>query len=92
MACVARILYHVERTGEPRLVKLEWDEPPPDEHAAAFEEAIRTAMSGWSFTPAVRIVGKRQEDGSIEPERTPIPQAQHAFIRFRVEDGEAIVE
>ncbi len=92
VACVARILYHVETTGEARLVRLEWDEAPPQAHVAVFEDAVRTALSRWSFTPAVRIVPKRMEDGSIEPRRTPVPNAQHALIRFRVEDGKAIVE
>ena len=90
VACVARILYHVEISGQATLVRLEWDDPPPAEYVTEFEEAIRTAISQWSFIPAVRIVSKTQDDGSIV--RTPVPKAQHALIRFRVEDGKAIVE
>ena len=82
----------VTASGQATLVRLEWDEPPPAAYVSEFEEAIRTAISQWSFIPAVRIVPKTRADDSIEFNRTPIPNAQHAFIRFRVEDGKAIVE
>ena len=92
VACVARILYHVETSGHATLVQLEWVEPPPAEYVTDFEEAIRTGVSEWRYWPAVRVVPERQADGSIEPVRTPVPRAQHALIRFRVEDGKAVVE
>jgi len=92
VACEARILYHVDTSGKATLVRLEWKEPPPTDQLTIFEEAIRTAVSEWTFHPAFRIVPKTQDDGSIEPVQTPLPKASHAFIRFRVEDGQAIVE
>ena len=92
VACVARILYHVDTAGRATLVRLEWVEPPPAEHVRAFEEALRTALSDWRFEPAVRVVPEKRSDGSIEPLQTPVPAAQHAFVRFRVENGQAIVE
>ena len=92
MACVAKILYHVEMSGQANLVRMDWEEPPPIEHLVEFEEAIRRAVSEWEFEPAIRIVPETQDDGSIEPVVTPLPQALHAFIRFRVENGTPIVE
>jgi len=92
VSCVARILYHVETSGRATLVRLEWVEPPPAEHVAAFEDAVRTSVSRWRFESAVRVVPEKLADGSIEPRRTPVPTAQHAFISFRVEDGRAVVE
>jgi hypothetical protein len=92
IACVARVLYHVETSGNATLVRLAWVEPPPAEHIADFEEAIGTGISKWRFIPALRVVPEKQTDGSIEPMETPVPTAQHAFVRFRVEDGKAVVE
>jgi len=92
VACVARILYHVETSGQATLVRLEWKEPPPTEYLIMFEEAIRTAISQWAFHPAIRIVPERQDDDSIEAVQTPVPKALHALIRFRVENGKAVVE
>jgi hypothetical protein len=92
VACVARILYHVETSGRATLVRLEWAEPPPTQHLEAFEESIRNAVSEWTFHPAVRIEREQRADGSIEGVTTSQPKALHAFVRFRVEDGKAIVE
>ena len=92
VACVARVLYHVETTGQATLVRLEWDQPPPSKYLGEFEQAIEAAVLKWSYAPAVEIVGEKQDDGSVELVRTPVPSAQRAFIRFRVENGKAVVE
>ena len=92
VACVARILYHVEMSGEATLVRLEWDEPPPVEHLVDFEEAIGAAVAEWKFHAAFRIIPETQDDGSIEPVQKLLPKALHALIRFRVENGAPIVE
>jgi len=92
VACTARILYHVEVSGQATLVRVEWDVAPPSIHLGAFENSIADAVASWSFTAADRIIPEMQEDGSIESQIQPVPQAQHALIRFRVEDGKAVVE
>lgn len=92
VACTARILYHVEVSGRATLIRLEWDVPPPPVHLGAFEKAITDAVAGWAFNAAFRIIPETRDDGSIEPRHQPIPQAQHALVRFRVEDGQAVVE
>ncbi len=92
MACTARILYHVEVSGQATLIRLEWDVAPPPGHLEAFEDSITDAVDGWEFTAAFRIIREARDDGSIEPRIQPIPQAQHALVRFRVEDGKAVVE
>lgn len=88
----AKLLYHVERDGSATLVRLEWLSAVPENHLEAFESAIETAVAGWTFTPARRIVPVTQPDGSIEPEMQPVAQAFRVIVRFRVEDGAGVVE
>jgi hypothetical protein len=92
VSCVAEILYHVETSGQATLVRLGWVEPPPRTHVAAFEDTIRTVMVDWLFKPAERVEPEQRPDGTIEPIRTPVPVAQHAYIRFRVENGTPVVD
>ena len=92
VACTARLLYHILRDGSVTLVRLEWDEPPPPEHQASFEEKIREAILSWRFIPAKKWVPTRFEDGSITPVPQPIPIAERAIVRFRVEEGQGVVE
>lgn len=92
VACVARILYHIETTGSATLIRLEWEAPPPDQHREAFETSIEEALSRWEFKPAMKIRGKKLPDGSTVADQRLIPKASYAIIRFRVEDGRGIVE
>jgi hypothetical protein len=90
--CEARLLYHIETDGTARLVRLEWDLPPPDERRDAFESAIRNAVAGWEFVPSQRWTPVETEDGSTRRRPKPIPKAGRALVRFRVVDGTPIVE
>jgi len=92
IACTARLLYHVEASGAVKLVRLEWDVPPPPHHLAAFEASISEAISHWDYTPAVRIGVMKQPDGSVKSTYTTIPKAQHSLIRFRVVEGRGVVD
>ncbi len=92
VACSARLLYHVERDGTARLVRLEWESAPPQEHLEVFEASIRNAIANWDFAPAQKIVPVKQPDGSIEPDGQPVPYAQHAIVGFRVVEGRGVVE
>lgn len=92
VACTARLLYHILEDGTVRLVRLEWDEPPPTEHRASFEEKIREAILGWRFIPAKKWIPTSLDDGSRTTVPQPIPKAERAIVRFRVEDGQGIVE
>jgi len=92
VTCVARILYHIEVSGQATLVRLEWDIAPPADHLEAFEKSIVDAVALWAFHAAYRIIPETRDDGSIEPRNQSIPQAQHALVRFRVEDGKPVVE
>lgn len=92
VACTARVLFHVEPDGSVRLVRLEWDIPPPDEHVEAFESVIREVIPRWDYVPATRIEPRERPDGSIESKFRKIPKAQHSRIRFRVERGRGVVE
>lgn len=92
VACVARLLYHILKDGSVTLVRLEWDEPPPPEHLAAFEAQIREAMLGWRFIPSRKWVRTTLENGSIRAIPQAIPKAERAIVRFRVGRGRGVVE
>lgn len=92
VSCTARLLYHIQQDGLVTLVRLEWDDPPPADHQELFEESIRTAILEWRFLPAVKIVATELDDGSLDLERQPVPKAERAIVRFRVEGGRGIVE
>jgi hypothetical protein len=92
IACVAELLYHVEIDGTARLVRLEWQEPPPDEHLPEFEDTIRIAVADWEYTPALRLVPQKLPDGSTRIDHQPVPKARHAVVRFRVVNGKGVVE
>ena len=92
VACVARLLYHILRDGSVKLVRLEWDEPPPAGHRGSFEESIRKAILGWRFIPAIKWVPTRMEDGSTKTVPQAIPKAERAIVRFSVEEGRGVVE
>lgn len=92
VSCAARLLYHIQKDGRVTLVRLEWDDPPPVEHQQRFEESIQAAMAEWRFVPAVKIVSTELADGSLDLTRQPIPKAERAIVRFRVQDGRGVVE
>jgi hypothetical protein len=92
IACSARLLYHILRDGSAKLVRLEWEAPPPPEYETAFEEEILQAMASWRYTPARKMVPVKHEDGSTELVLEPVPKAERAIVRFRVEQGRGIVE
>ncbi len=92
VACTARILYHVEVSGTATLIRVGWDVAPPPVHLDAFEKSLADAVARWAFNAAYRIIPETRDDGSIETRHQPIPQAHHALVRFRVEDGQAVVE
>jgi len=92
IACVAQLLYHIETDGTAKLVRLEWEDPPPPEHLTEFEETIRAAVSEWAYIPAIRLVPTKMPDGSTVTERRPVPKARHAVVRFRVVNGEGVAE
>jgi len=92
IACAAKLLYHIQKDGSVTLVRLEWDEPPPSRFEESFEEEIRTAMLAWRFIPAKKLVPTTLEDGSIDLVPHPIPKAERAIVRFRVQEGRGIVE
>ncbi len=92
VSCSARILYHIETDGLATLVRLGWDVPPPDAHAAAFESSIHDAVAAWRFDPATRLNPGRRPDGVVTYSRQVIPKAVNVLIRFRVEGGRAVVE
>ena len=48
VVCAARLLYHILKDGSVTLVRLEWDEPPPSEYQAVFEESIQNAIVGYA--------------------------------------------
>lgn len=91
VACSAEVLYHIETDGGARLVRLEWEIAPPDEHRAVFETAIRDAIAGWRFVPAKRIRRDFDADGKLHWEEQPIPKAKRALIDFRVVEGRGTV-
>ena len=92
VSCAATLLYHIQKDGSVSLVRLGWDDPPPPEYEDRFEGEIRTAMLEWRFIPAKKWVPTELEDGSIDLVPHPIPKAERAIVRFRVEQGRGIVE
>jgi hypothetical protein len=88
----ARILYHIEVDGSATLVRLEWDPGPDDDYLKLFEDSIQTAMAGWEFAPAHRIMTTEHPDGSIDSNAVPIKSADRVIIRFQVIDGKGVVE
>jgi len=92
VTCVGRILYHVEVDGSATLVRLNWDVAPPDRFMAAFELAIRAAIDDWEFRPAVQVTPEKHPDGTVTPQNKFVPKARYAVIRFRVEQGQGVVE
>lgn len=92
ISCTARLLYHILKDGSSKLVRLEWDESPPDNYREAFEDAIQQAVSTWKFTPANRVVPKGMPDGRVTYLLKAVPYAGRAIIRFYVYKGKGIVE
>ena len=90
--CTARLLYHIQTDGSATLVRLEWEVPPPPEHLTRFEEKIQEAVASWEFIPAKKWVPTKMHDGSTTTVPHPIPKAERAVVRFRVEDGAGVVE
>jgi hypothetical protein len=88
----ARILYHIEVDGSATLVRLEWDPAPDNDYIKLFEGSIQTAMAGWEFAPAHRIMTTEHPDGSIDSKAVPIKSADRVIIRFQVIDGKGVVE
>lgn len=93
IACTVQLLYHIQTDGSATVARLEWNPGPPQIHVEAFESAIRDAVGNWEFIPAYQMRSKRGADGNVTSfEKHLIPKARDAVIRFRVEDGKAIVE
>ena len=92
VACSARLLYHIQTDGSATLVRLAWDSSPPQEHLEAFESAIRAAVATWEFKPAMQLRLKTLADGSARFDKRVIPKAGHAIIRFRVDEGKAVID
>ena len=92
IACVVRLLYHIQPDGSVNLVRLEWDDHPPPDHEAAFEASIRDAISHWRYTPGKKWVPTKMEDGSTTTVPQAIPKSERAIVRFRVKNGQGIVE
>jgi len=92
VACAARLLYHILTDGSVALVRLEWEEPPPLEVQAAFEESIQEAIAGWRYNPGRKWIPTKLEDGSTTTVPQSIPKAERALVTFRVEGGQGIVE
>jgi len=90
--CRAELLYHIETDGSATLVRLEWNPPPPAGHVAGFEASIRDAVATWRFEPAYQLRLKERADGGMTYEKRLIPKARRVAVRFRVEDGKAVVE
>ncbi|MEE8112618.1 MAG: energy transducer TonB, partial [Acidobacteriota bacterium] len=67
VSCEVKLLYHVEKDGSATAVRFNWVMPPPDKYLKAFEAAILEAVPEWRFQPAVRYIGIRMPDGSVEP-------------------------
>ncbi len=90
--CTAELLFHILTDGTAKVVRLNWNPAPPEEHREAFDQAIRTAVAGWEFVPAFRWIRRTDDDGQVRVEKQDIPKGRNVRIRFRVEGGKAVVE
>ncbi|ANM30377.1 hypothetical protein ABI59_13555 [Acidobacteria bacterium Mor1] len=90
--CTAELLFHILTDGTAKVVRLEWNPAPPEQHKEAFEQAIHTAVADWEFVPGFRWIRRTDDDGQVRVEKQDIPKGRTVRIRFRVEGGKAVVE